>query len=307
TEDFKLIKVIRGHEGEVRNVRFSVDGSKIISVSSDYTVRVWNVASGKQIQVFQGNRGWMPFADFSPDNVIAVCLRNQTIELCDIQSGKILMKLEPHNHSIYNLNFSSDGKYIISSSFDRTIQLWDIESGKKIKQFEGGAIDISGVQFSSDGQKCLSFTHEAISIWDVQSGKRLRQLKAHSNNITCAKFSPNDEFIVSCSLDTTIRIWYIKSGRQFKKLEGHTNAVNEAKYFPDGQTIVSCSDDHTVRLWDVKTGEELQKLERHSGPHHVLLIKQFEYGSDNTLFLKKLDESSSDKKKQFIKFISVSS
>jgi WD40 repeat protein len=38
---FKCLKTLEGHSGWVRSVAFSPDGTKIISGSSDKTVKIW--------------------------------------------------------------------------------------------------------------------------------------------------------------------------------------------------------------------------------------------------------------------------
>ncbi|ETN98536.1 WD-40 repeat protein, partial [Reticulomyxa filosa] len=52
---FELSMILRGHGNTVNSVRFSEDGRKIVSASYDHTVRIWDVASGKQLQIFRGH------------------------------------------------------------------------------------------------------------------------------------------------------------------------------------------------------------------------------------------------------------
>ncbi|ETO08786.1 hypothetical protein RFI_28600 [Reticulomyxa filosa] len=242
---FRLLKVLKGHKSGINSVRLSANGCKVISSSNDNTVRIWNVASGKQIQIFEGHTNWTRVAEFSPDEQVVISgSADETIRLWDAESGKQMIQLEGHSNWIWGISISSDGKNIVSCSTDETIRLWSVNSEKEIKTFAGHSAGVLSVQFSLDNQMIVSASVDTtIALWDVKSGKRLKELTGHSNAVIYVKFSPDDKFIVSCSDDKTIRIWDVKSGKE---------------------TVVSCSNDMTVRLWDVKSGLELQRLEGHS-------------------------------------------
>ncbi|MBQ2097815.1 MAG: PD40 domain-containing protein, partial [Bacteroidales bacterium] len=86
-------------------------------------------------------------------------------------------------------------------------------------------------------------------------------LVGHTDYVTSASFSPDGRYIVSASVDRTVRIWDAKTGQQVgNPLEGHTAYVNSASFSPDGRYIVSASYDKTVRIWDAKTGHQVQTL-----------------------------------------------
>src|SRR5258708_1960751 len=82
----------------------------------------------------------------------------------------------------------------------------------------------------------------------------------HTQVVTCMRYSPNGYYIVSGSLDKTIRIWDAESRCAVgKPLEGHTCSVRSVVYSPDGRRIVSGSADRTIRMWDAETGSAVGK------------------------------------------------
>ncbi|ETO29709.1 Pfs, NACHT and WD domain protein [Reticulomyxa filosa] len=268
---FELQKVLKAHKYEVTRVKFSPDSCKIVSASWDKTVRIWDAASGTQIQKFVGHMQWVNAAEFSPDgNTVISCSNDTTIRLWDIKSKAELVCLKAHIYSIADVTFSPDGKTIVSGVSDNTIQIWDIHSEKQIQTLIGHSNSISSVQFSPDGQMIMSAScDDTIVLWNAKSGEKLKVLKGHTNTVKCACFSPDSRFIASCSHDNTIRIWDAESGEELKILKGHLGYVNAVQYFPDGRSIVSCSSDKTIRLWDVKTGNEIQQLDAPDKPSYV--------------------------------------
>jgi WD40 repeat protein len=116
----------------------------IISASEDKTIRVWDSATGKEKrkilgQIGAGDEGKIFAIALSPneefltvggflaeghgvnDNLVG------TIRIYNYQSGKLLKVLKSHTDVVYDLAFSSDGKYLISGSSDRTAKIWRVE------------------------------------------------------------------------------------------------------------------------------------------------------------------------------------
>ena len=89
-------------------------------------------------------------------------------------------------------------------------------------------------------------------------------LRGHTSSVHSAAFSPDGRYIVSASVDETIKLWDIQSGECIKTLKGHTYFVESASFSPDGKYIVSASYDNTLRIWDTSSGKCIQTLEGHT-------------------------------------------
>ncbi len=77
-----------------------------------------------------------------------------------------------------------------------------------------------------------------------------------SNGVNSIALSPDDQRIVSGSLDRTIRVWNATTGEKVAgPFIGHTDWVTSVEFSPDGQRIVSGSFDRTIRVWNATTGE----------------------------------------------------
>ncbi|ETO35859.1 G-protein beta WD-40 repeats containing protein [Reticulomyxa filosa] len=237
--------------------------NKIVSSLSDQTVRIWDIESGKQIQMFEGSSDWNHFAAFSPDGKYIVSGSRDGMMLWDVSLEKEVVRFEGYTSIVACVSFSPDGKYIVTGSSMEMI-LWSVESGKKIGNFFGHYAGILSVEFSSDCQTIVSASKDkTICLWNVKSSERLKQFKGHWRGVRRATFSPNNQFILSISGDSTIRIWDVQSGKQLKVLHGNTEEMYDVQYFLDGQTIVY-SDDKAIVLWDLESGEKIQELKGHS-------------------------------------------
>jgi WD40 repeat protein len=259
--------VMRGHESTVNNVCFSPDGQRIISGSSDRTVRIWDVASGAELAVLRGHETNVDRVSFSPDGQrIASGSQDRTLRIWDVASGAELAVLRGHESYLLSVCFSPDGQRIASGSNDGTIRIWDATSGAELAVLRGYETRVYSVCFSPDGQRIVSGScDKKIRIWDVARGVKLAVLRGHESSVFSVCFSPDGQRIASGSSDDTIRIWDAASGAELAVLRGHEDFVNSICFSPDGQRIVSGSCDKTIRIWDAVSGAEADPLRGHEG------------------------------------------
>jgi WD40 repeat protein len=119
---------------------FSPDSTKIAGWIGDL-INVWDVNTGKVIRTLQHPGGSAVSAStlqsqsslcFSPDGQELAGVGGEdgrTILLWDVETGKQIRVFAGHTGRINALDFSPDGKQILSGSNDRTMKLWDAETG----------------------------------------------------------------------------------------------------------------------------------------------------------------------------------
>jgi hypothetical protein len=94
----------------------------------------------------------------------------KTVQLWDIETGKLLQTFKGHTDDVNSVAFSPDGTRALSGGWDHTVKLWDVATGQLLRNFEGHTGTVFSVAFSSDGTRALSGGEDRISIWDVASG-----------------------------------------------------------------------------------------------------------------------------------------
>src|SRR5258708_28507838 len=105
--------------------------------------------------------------------------------------------------------------------------------------------------FSTQFAKAIKVQSGRLASWPAPP----LQWRGHADSVTCLEISPDGRYIISGSLDRTIRIWDVETGAVVgEPLVGHTGAVLSVAYSPDGHHIASGSRDQTIRIWDGRTG-----------------------------------------------------
>jgi WD40 repeat protein len=81
-EDISLLNTFTGHTNIVRSVAFSPDSQTLASGSYDNTIKLWNLASGKELRTLTGHKNEVTSVAFSPDGrTLASSGEDQTIKL----------------------------------------------------------------------------------------------------------------------------------------------------------------------------------------------------------------------------------
>ena len=209
------------HGSWVESVAFSPDGNTV--ASGGYggrvnTIKLWNVASRREIAAFGEYGGGIRSIAFSPEgNTLA--------------SGG-----------------ASEG----------AIRLWDVAGKRQIAKLSDadvGISDVWSVAFSPDGTTIASgsgsgYTADLLNLWDLATRQHVAIL-ANRSGIRTVAFSPDGSMLASGGFDGAIKLWDVSTRDLVTTLAGHTNDVSSVAFSPDGRILASGSEDNTVRLWDV--------------------------------------------------------
>lgn len=219
-------------------LQFSPKGDRIAVVGDDGIVRLWNL-QGKQLVTFKGYSG----------------LSGQ--EELSARSGSFAMQ------------FSPEGKHIITILPFGTIRLWDLQ-GRELAtrrlKFNSESADNNGYYFpntvfSPKGDRFVTCWNDNAFLGDLQ-GNKLATLQGCGysdqgwvrsvyENI---KLSSDGNRIATVGEDGKVRIWNSK-GNQIAEYEGHAMALSS-----DGkQIVVVSSKDNIPRLWRVDDLDGLLK------------------------------------------------
>ena len=128
----RAIAILRGHTATVSSMGFSPDGKTLASGSGD-TVRLWEVATGKQKAAFpRTHKSGFVILAFSPDGkYLATGSGDKTIRLWDVAGRSVITTFKGHEGTVTSLAFSPNGKTLASGAWDWTARLWNVPVNKE--------------------------------------------------------------------------------------------------------------------------------------------------------------------------------
>jgi WD40 repeat protein len=241
------------HAGEAISVALFPDGKTLATGGDDSQSKVWDLASGQARNLARHENGWSVVA-VSPDGKMVAVGADAKINLWDAKKLSPLGELTGHTGAIWAVEFSPDGRSIVSSGTDKTVRLWDVASHEELHRFEGHDGDVRAAAFSPDGRTIASGS-ERIILWQPDTDKRqtLTFNQDGHGGAWSIGFSADGKTLAAARR-TAVAVFDLASSVQ-RTLVGHTDSVNFVVVWPDGRTCASSSGDGTVKLWDLRTGE----------------------------------------------------
>ncbi|KAN0053272.1 hypothetical protein ACTA71_009721 [Dictyostelium dimigraforme] len=196
----------------VNCVRFSPDGSKLVTVGAD-----------KKAFVYDGKTG------------------DKLIELNPAQQ---------HTGGIYSCSWSSDNERVLTASADKTCKIWDTTTGQCLHTFTFGS-DVNDQQLGClwFGQTLLSVNLageiSTLNIEDVAKPSRI--IKGHNKLVGTIAFDKNTGSLYSASYDASLLQWDLSTGIATTFTgPAHTNQITSIKI--NGDQIITCAKDDTVKI-----------------------------------------------------------
>lgn len=127
-----------GHEALVACIQFSPDGKRLASGSLDKTIRVWDIASGKQLLTIKGDMGQVRSVAFSPDGSMIAAGSLGKAYLWDANTGGRILYFDQRSARksqtpmVTTLTFSPDGTTLFTGNTSGAIHSWRVDTGEHI-------------------------------------------------------------------------------------------------------------------------------------------------------------------------------
>ncbi|MEU6726489.1 WD40 repeat domain-containing protein [Nonomuraea wenchangensis] len=211
---------LTGHAKRVTGLAFTADGRLLATIGDDSTLRLWDVATRRQIgEPFPGHTGSI--------NAVAV---------------------------------SPDQRTLVTVGADDSVRLWSTATHRATGPgIIGSDESYNDVAFSPDGRRVV-VAGKTIRVFDARTFGPPVTIDARSFPVIEAAFNADGSRLVTAGADGTARIWSVdESGlaAEGEPLTGHTGPVLSSVFGRSGQVVVTSGGDGTTRVWDVTTHRQI--------------------------------------------------
>ncbi|KAM6153089.1 apoptotic protease-activating factor 1 isoform 3-T3 [Erethizon dorsatum] len=299
----------RGHLSWVHGVMFSPDGSSFLTSSDDQTIRVWEtkkvcknsavvlkqeidvvfqenevvvlaVDDVRRVQLINGKTGQTDY--LTEAHVSCCCLSRHlqyiafgdedgAIEILELLNNKVFQSRIGHKKAVRHIQFTADGKTLISSSDDSAIQVWNWQSEEYVllQAHQETVTDFRLLENS----RLLSWSFDGtVKVWDIITGKTEKDFVCHQGTVLSCDISSDATKFSSTSADKTAKIWSFELPSPLHELKGHNGCVRCSAFSEDGSLLATGDDNGEVRIWSVSNGELLHlcapiSVEEGAAPH----------------------------------------
>jgi basic membrane protein A len=181
------------HSGVVTSVAFNRDATRLATGLQDGTVKMWDLATGNEAQIFRGHTDFISAIAFSPNGKqIASSSGDGTTIMADLPTGQTIFSLHGHADAVMSVSYSADGERVVTASQDGTAKLWDAATGEELLTFSGDRSGLTEAAFSPDGTRLATGSENGtrvylLSIHDLMTLAKTRVTRTLSRE-ECQKY-----------------------------------------------------------------------------------------------------------------------
>jgi len=272
------------HGGKFLSKTFISDGKRLVTVSDDKMLRVWNAVTGQPVSpcisldldyayvvlspdgsrlAAQPKETKKPqyFVETKRDRYISIRPLMGPLRIWDVESGRMISNA-PNIHLVRGDPFSPDGKQILAASSD-SLQIMEVDTWKPVSALMKIPRELVRASLSLEGKRvlmCAEAAEDLAQVWDATTGLPL--FAPMKPDPYSSSFSPDGRWVITHSSDYTVRIWEAATGRPLFAPMHHQpssgGAVQSAGY---GQALCSSGMKHVItsfgmpRVWDLAGSE----------------------------------------------------
>ncbi len=187
-----------------------------------------------------------------------------------------------HESWVESVAFSSNGRRIVSGSWDGKLKVWKADTPEEVRTIPAGQGHVMCVAFSPihEGQVVSGGSDGTLKVWDLDTGQEiLLPLRGYRGSAGGVAFSSDGRLIASAGGDGAVKVWNAQTGKETLPPLGRPGAHAERVAFsPDNRLAVSGETDGALKVWDLNTRQEI--LPRLSG--HDKRIRAIAFSPDKT-------------------------
>lgn len=122
--------VQKGHYATIKAVAYTPDGKYLLTGSRDKTIKLWEIASGRELKTYFGHTSTINDLVVSKNGKFFISSgADHTARMWDISSGKLLKTFYGHSLRLTTVDLSSDDKRLITAGYDTEAYIWNISTG----------------------------------------------------------------------------------------------------------------------------------------------------------------------------------
>ena len=289
-ESIRSIRGYRFHHGFV----FDESGGRLAAGTYDNKIHVFDVATGDEVQSFDR---YSESVDWTPDGHQLIASGDTTIQVWDVESGRLVRSFLGHEGHVFDLAVDPRGERVASTSIDGTLRLWSLTDHPGSYELDsgatGGEAGRNGFGWSVDGDRVVISVRDRrrefdlssfppVMVSDGRGGPRRWSPDGRFQTVRMADgqevYDENGDLLFQTPVPHSRSQWSADGDRllvdagsrllEFQVPSGVSRQLNPPEFplqafdlHTDGRRVVGRDNHNRIHVVDTRTGEELLRTE----------------------------------------------
>lgn len=207
-------------------------------------------------------------AYFSPDERWLAVISGNLAHILDIKTGLPITPPLSHENTISSAQFSADGRWLVTTSWDKTAKIWEVNTGKLVSKPMLHNSEVESASFSPDGKRLLTASWDgSIQLWDMETSQVVFQPIQNDYLANQIGFNADGRLILTIS-GNVIHVLDAETGLNAFPPFKHDHTIQFAAFSPDSYRLNVVSNEKIIN-WDLESNQSV--------PYSISLEDDVEY------------------------------
>jgi WD40 repeat protein len=245
-------------------VRFSEDGSLLLTAADNDSAVIWQLSTGKQLRKLDVESGApLPLQAEFIDGGMRVILNiarppgksgdpGYQLGVWDTATGQRTGEFAI-NVMLKNMRLSPDKTRLFVTGPDHSTRVFDVASRSQVDALHGAEL----IGFSPDGRRLIAQDGDGIRLYETRG---FTPIALFPGQLTAFVAPTAGHLYATAASDGSVRLVDFETGDTISVLRGHIDPVTALSFAPNGKQLVTFSDDKVARLWALPSVKDVNQL-----------------------------------------------
>ncbi len=262
------------HSREVLTLDFDPDSSRLLTGSSDQTVRIWRLqrdltkgtCAPTESHTLVGHGGGVLHAEFDRSGQLVVTAgRDGVLRVFDASSGRASSGVELMHYEVGPFAeyaaFDADARRVLALAGKQRVVVWDFIDRRGVATLRQPG-PVPAACFDATGDRVVTAgDDERVRLWNAHDGRLYWATEKLGNPITALDVDATGENIVCGTTDARVEVLQLADGKRRFSLPGHRARITAARFAANGTHLVTAGGKQAI-VWNCKDQSRVQTLDR---------------------------------------------